>query len=245
MIGDVVTVLWKESKEILAMGGGGVRGRIQFLFLIGAFGIFMPLSLGSRWVTSPLAILMVGWFPLILVSVTIADSFAGERERHTLETLLASRLSDVSVLVGKMAAAVGYAWGITLLCLLVGVVTVNIADWTGGFLFYSGVTTLGTVLLSFLVALLASASGVLVSLRAETVRQANQTLGVATMVVFFLPVVGIQSMPDAMRQSLATWAMQAGTLNLVLVAALVLAVIDIALIAAAKKRFQRTKLTVG
>ena len=36
------------------------------------------------------------WFSLLLVINVVADSFAGERERHTLETLLASRLSWVS-----------------------------------------------------------------------------------------------------------------------------------------------------
>ena len=46
----------------------------------------------------------------------IADGIPGERERHTLETLLASRLSDRSILLGKVMAAVptaGASWSST------------------------------------------------------------------------------------------------------------------------------------
>ena len=53
-------------------------------------GIVTPLQMGSLWLTSPL---MLAYWPLLssgMVSTLIADAFAGERERHTLETLLAT-----------------------------------------------------------------------------------------------------------------------------------------------------------
>ena len=51
--------------------------------------IYVPLQMGRDWVDSPgsLFCLIV---PLMLVGMTIPESFAGERERHTLATLLAS-----------------------------------------------------------------------------------------------------------------------------------------------------------
>lgn len=244
MIGDALTVMWKEGKEILAMGGAQ-RGKFQLLIFVGIMGVFLPLQMGPQWVTSPAVVGIWGWVPVLLVSTVIADSFAGERERHTLETLLASRLSDSSILFGKMAAAVAYGWGLTLAGLVLGLVTVNVAHREGGLLLYPATTTAGALLLSFFGALLASAGGVLVSLRAETVRQAQQTLSIATMVIFFVPVFGVQGLPDEMKQRLAAWIVRAGTVKLLVTGIAILAGIDVLLILAARARFRRPKLAVG
>ena len=67
----------------------------------------------------------------------IPESFAGERERHTLGTLLASRLPDHAILLGKVAVAVGYAWVMTLMLLLVSLVVVNVTPWDGQVLLYA------------------------------------------------------------------------------------------------------------
>jgi hypothetical protein len=48
-----------------------------------------------------------------------------------------------------------------------------------------------------------------------------------------------------MRQSISAWVVQAGAPELMLVGIAVLAAIDVALIVAAKARFQRSKLSVG
>lgn len=244
MIGDVVTVMWKEWKEIMAMGGAQ-RGRFQLLVFVGIMGVFLPLQMGADWVTSPAVVGVWGWVPVVLVSTIIADSFAGERERHTLEGLLASRLSDAAILYGKMAAAVAYGWGLTLAGLVLGLITVNVAHRGGGLLLYPPITAIGALLLSFFGALLASAGGVLVSLRAQTVRQAQQTLSIATMVVFFVPVFGMQGLPDEVKQRMAAWVVQAGTLKLLLTGIAVLAAIDILLVLAARARFRRPRLAVG
>jgi len=244
MIGDVLTVMRKEWKEIMAMGGAQ-RGRFQLLVFIGIMGVFLPLQIGEQWVTSPLVIGTWGWVPVVLVGTVIADSFAGERERHTLETLLASRLTDSAILFGKMAAAVAYGWGLTLAGLLIGWITVNIANRGGGLLLYSPTTAIGALVLSFFGALLASAGGVLVSLRAPTVRQAQQTLSIATMVIFFVPLFGVQGLPDDVKQRLAAWAIRAGTLKLMLTGMAALAAIDLLLVFAARARFRRPRLVEG
>jgi ABC-2 type transport system permease protein len=245
MIRDALTVMGKEWKEIMAMGGAQ-RGKFQLLLFVGVMGVFLPLQMGSEWVTSPAVIAVWGWVPVLMVSTVIADSFAGERERHTLETLLASRLSDSSILYGKMAAAVAYGWGLTLAGLVIGLITVNVAHREGGLLLYPATTAVGALLLSFFGAVLASAGGVLVSLRAQTVRQAQQTLSIATMVLFFVPVFGAQGLlPDSTKQKVAAWAVRAGTLKLLLTGIAALAVIDLLLIIAARARFRRPRLAVG
>lgn len=105
MIADFMTVMWKERKEVLEQGGA--RGRMGLVIIVGAFGVFLPLQMGRARVESPVALVYWAWVPLFLVISVVADSFAGERERHTLESLLAARLSDRTILFGKAGAAIG------------------------------------------------------------------------------------------------------------------------------------------
>jgi ABC-type Na+ efflux pump permease subunit len=51
----------------------------------------------------------------------ITDSIAGERERQTLETLLASRLPDRAILLGKVAAITLLGWLLLALGALPGI----------------------------------------------------------------------------------------------------------------------------
>ena len=244
MIRDAITVMRKDWQEIMALGGAQ-RGRLQLLVFAGVMGVFLPLEMGIQWVTSPTVIAVWGWVPVLLVSTVIADSIAGERERHTLETLLASRLSDSAILAGKVAAAVAYGWGLSMVGLVLGLITVNVAHRGGGLLLYPAATAIGATVFSLFGALLAAAGGVLVSLRAQTVRQAQQTLSIAAMALFIVPLFGLRALPDEVTQRLAAWAVQAGAPTLLLMGLAVLAAIDLLLLVAARAQFQRPKLAAG
>ena len=239
MIADIRTVMWKEWKEILL---GGSRGKLGLLLFVGVFGIFLPWQMGRAWVESPMVLAYWAWVPLFLVTSVIADSFAGERERHTLEALLASRLSDRAILFGKVGAAVGYGVGITWLSLLLGVGTANLAHGQGRLLFYPPTVGLGIVGLSLLGAGLAAATGILVSLRAATVRQAQQTLSIAIMLLLFVPILGTQALPEEWKARLSETFMAMDIISLVVMAAMVLVVLNAGLFAAAMARFRRAQL---
>ena len=242
MISDVWTVMWKEWKEMLSHGVG--RGRWTPVVLIGVFGLFMPLQTGRGWLESPQVLLYWVWVPVFLVSSIVADSFAGERERHTLETLLASRLSDRAILLGKTCAAVSYGWGLALVSLLLGLVALNVSEGGDGLLMYPGIVGLGAAGLSLLSAWLAAGAGVLISLRAATVRQAQQTLSIATLVLLFIPVLGIQALPPEGKMRLYALVQEGETGKVVTIAAAVLLVLDASLLAAAAARFQRARLAL-
>ena len=81
MIGDVLTVAWKEWRELLQFGGSLRGGRFSLLILVAVFGVFLPFQAGAEWVESPATVFYWGWVPLMLVGSAVADSFAGERER--------------------------------------------------------------------------------------------------------------------------------------------------------------------
>jgi ABC-2 type transport system permease protein len=112
---------------------------------------------------------------------TVPDSFAGERDRKTLETLLTSRLSDRSFLLGKLAAAtvLGVAAGILLL--VVGLIVVNVKPHSGGIVLYSPLDVVAAVGVAALVSMVLANVGVLASLRAPSVMASQRgiVLGLA------------------------------------------------------------------
>ncbi|WP_250123656.1 ABC transporter permease subunit [Chroococcidiopsis sp. CCMEE 29] len=242
MITDICTVLWKEWRELLFQRGSLRSIMLSLLPSVVLFGVLLPSQVGHFWVESPLLLGLWGWLPTLPVTAVIADAFAGERERHTLETLLASPLSEQAILFGKVGAVVGYGWGLTLLILLVGLVTVNVVDSNGELLLYPLHITLGGVVLGLLTATLAASAGVLVSLRSATVRQAAQQLAFASIALTWIPIFGFSLLPSQVQTSLSESVMNANATQLFLIVVLVLAVLDAGLLLVAMARFGRSRL---
>jgi len=246
MKNDILTVIWKERKGLFR-----IRGR-RAQALLGMFSpvllaIFFPLQEGAGWVESPLSVLLAFIAPLILVGMSIPDSFAGERERHTLPTLLASRLSDRAILFGKIITSVAFGWGVTVILLAIGLVTVNVAHWDGHILFYKPSILLADLVFSLLVAMLTAGAGVLFSLRAATAQEAQQTL----MAVLLIPpmilqfalfaILGSESGEARLREVMATLSFE----QVILVIVAVLVMLDVVLLMAAMARFKRARLALS
>ncbi|MBN2381475.1 ABC transporter permease subunit [bacterium] len=237
---DIRTIIWKESKEIVNWNGG--RGKVGIVIFLVFCGIILPIQDANDWVDSPKVLLLWTWLPLFLVTSVIADSFAGERERHTLESLLASRLSDRDILFGKVLAAVGYGVGITWIILILGLVTVNLAHADGKLLLYPLSWSLGIIGLSLLSAGLAANVGVLVSLRAASVRQTQQTLSLAIMLLLIVPIFFIQLLPVELKLRLFEKILALDITHIVMIVILVLAFSNIGAILIVLASFQRSKL---
>jgi ABC-2 type transport system permease protein len=242
MIQDILTVAGKELREILTFGGDA-RGRSKYslLILVGIFGVFFPLQSGREWVTSPMSIMVWGWMPFLWVSGIVADLFAGERERHTLEALLATRLSDQAILFGKLLAAVAYGFTLTWVIMLASLVTINIGFSQDGLLFYPFEMTLGALVFSLLVSGLSGSIGVLVSLRAGSVRQAQQLMS-AGMLVLFLPFMLLQFIPKGWLDTVGNMLENIQPVQVAVWIAVVLLAVEVIMIAIAKRLFQRNKL---
>jgi ABC-2 type transport system permease protein len=235
---DIGTMLWKEWKDFLWSGGRSDLYRPMLIIVI--LGVVLPLTLKERWLTHDSApILIILYIPFMLIISFIGDAIAGERERHTLETLLASRISDRAILLGKILVTVGFSWGLTLICLLVGAVVVNLSIGAGPWAFYTPINLFVVILiLNFLTSLLAASGGVLISLKSATVRQASQTM-ILAMIVLGLAVYGItRFMPASVTASLTTS-------QLVQLIMAVLAALDAVLVAASLVSFQRSRLILS
>ena len=53
----------------------------------------------------PFAVMIVGFFPISFSLIIALESFVGERERNSLEPLLGTPISDVSLYLGKLLSA--------------------------------------------------------------------------------------------------------------------------------------------
>ena len=234
---DILTMVWKESKDVLFQGGW--RSLIRPLFVIGIMGIYLPLQFGPQWVAlTPIGMLLLLWIPFFVVISFIGDAIAGERERHTLETLLASRMPDRSILLGKIVATVLYAWGMGILSLLLGLVLVDLLRTQGNWMFYPLDLFVVALILILLASVLATSAGVLVSLKASTVRQAQQILSVGTIVFVFGVTFALRALPANIVSSL-TYP------QFLLSAMVVLAVLDAILLGLSLVSFQRSRLILS
>ena len=241
MIADILTVAWKELRELFVQGDPHGRSKVGLILLVVIFGIILPLQNGRDWVSSPISIMVWGWMPFLWVSGIVSDSFAGERERHTLESLLSTRLSDRAILIGKLLSAMLYGCVLTWINLLVSLITVNIAYGNGELLLFSLPLSIGAISFSILVSGLAATIGVLVSLRAGSVRQAQQLMSFG-MLVLFIPLMLVQFLPLPLRQSLTRDADRINSTHLVIWIAVGLLILDGILTVIGMFLFQRSKL---
>ncbi len=241
MIIDIATVMQKELKELLFQRGQGRSGTIRMLIFIGIFGILLPLQNGIDALTSPFGMIFWLWIPYMLISGVTADTFAGERERHTLETLLASRLSDRAILFGKLGAVISYGWGMTLLTILVNLITVNLVFWQGSPVFYPPLLLGIALVVTLEISVFSAALGTIISLRSPTTRAAQQTMSILVFVLI-LPLFALSMLPKNVLFQVGELLAAIDIVELVAVVIFGLFIADVALIMVNLVRFQRAKL---
>jgi len=243
MIEDIQTVMWKERKSIFRYQGSRTRFLLVLLTPV-LLAVVLPWQWGADWVREVPSVILSILIPVVIVGITVPDSFAGERERHTLGTLLASRLPDRAILIGKLTVSIVFAWVVTVVVLLASLITVNIAHGEGELILYTPVVAFADLCLSFLVAVLFAATGVLISMRAKTVQQAAQVL----MSIFLVPAMLLQLVGfvfvTQFRDLIDRIVSQDGRPLLAVVLA-VLVVLTAAMLIAAVATFRRSRLVLS
>jgi uncharacterized membrane protein SpoIIM required for sporulation/ABC-type transport system involved in multi-copper enzyme maturation permease subunit len=123
--------------------------------------------IGERLI--PFLLMVVGFFPISVSLVIALESFVGEKERHSLEPLLSTPLSDTELYVGKTLAAMlppllasylGIAVYLTGLALTIG--------WVANPVLLAQIVALTTIQ-----ALVMVAGAVVISAQTTSVRAAN------------------------------------------------------------------------
>lgn len=241
---DLAAVMWKEWRTIIAG-----RARRQVLLVGGMlafWAVVFPIQTGSDWVSDPVpvAILAIA-MPVVMVGIIVPDAIAGERERHTLRTLLASRLPDRAILFGKLAFAVLFGWLAVPLILAIALVTVNVTAGADGFLFYDVGMLLSLLVAGLLISLLTGGIGIFVSLRARTAQEAQQVTVLAMMLpMMLLTAAAIVLVENSEARAFVEWLGSDDARFVGPAAMLVLALVDAVVLVAADRRFRRGRLIV-
>ena len=128
--------------------------------------------------------------------------------------------------------------------LFIGAVVINLIHATEGLMFYDAMTFILGLIAMLLLFFLFSCLGVLVSLKADTVRQAYQRLSLSMLVIWLVPFVLGQLLPKEILNNLIA---QAPNMEQILIASVPyllagLLVLALVLYRIARGKFQRTTL---
>lgn len=183
--------LWVIArKELLESVRAGLRERSNFFgpaILIPVL-LLLSFQLQQFWIVVGVSFVLTGLMALTIVMATVADSYAGERERHTLETLMATRVSDRSVFWGKLLAMLGTAACVGIVVDVVALLIPCIAF--GRMDLYPLLLLLGfaAVVGSLVFAAVLGALGLWVSARSLTIKQAAQRMSIVFLPFMLLPM---------------------------------------------------------
>jgi len=235
---DSLTVLWKEIavlRRVYRKLSAFISTGLYVLF----FGVFPAAFLGDDFVSSPLTLFYLTLVPLVTGTGMATLAFAGEREVHTLETLFASRLNDLAILVGKITAYTLYAWLYVLLCILAGWMTASMI--VGRIIAYNLQILVGGLLIGFGVAFFAAMVGVLASLMSRTIKETGRKLQVLYL-VFVIPYISINLMPETARNNLLNNVTRANLWMIIGGVVVLLVIVNAGLLILAVRGFNRNQM---
>jgi ABC-2 type transport system permease protein len=169
--------------------------------------------------------------PLMVSSVLAADSFAGEKERKTLEALLYTPTTDRELFTAKLLGAWAAAVAVALMSFVVYAVMVNAAGWHSlGHIFFPNWMWIALVFwVTPAVAGLGLVVMVFVSVRAQGFQDAYQTGGLVVLPVILLMIGQISGVMYF-------------SLGVVLLVGAVIWLLDAVLLWFASKGFRRSEL---
>ncbi len=169
LISDSMTIAYKEWREWFARRAR--PGWLGLFFLLVVWSMAAPFAL--RYVAAGSMLMVLLWLslPMAISGVVVADSFAGERERQTLETLLTSRLSDHAIVIGKITAVAVFAAALLVLDLVPGIVMVAAGAAGPAVALDAGRLVLWALAIGLPLVALVISAGALFSLYAYTARQ--------------------------------------------------------------------------
>ena len=169
--------------------------------------------------------------PLMVSSVLAADSFAGEKERKTLEALLYTPTTDRELFTAKLIGAWSAAIAVALFSFVIYAIMANAAGWKSiQHIFFPNWMWIALVFwVTPAVAGLGLVVMVFVSARAQGFQDAYQTGGLVVLPVILLMVGQISGVMYF-------------SLGLVLIVGLVIWLIDAGLLWFASKSFRRSEL---
>jgi ABC-2 type transport system permease protein len=250
MFNEIKAVALKEWLEFINQRGSVKATVLNTLLILVVTAIVFPTNIKNN--DSEVISWIFNWcfLPSMLVLGMIPDSFAGERERHTLPTLLASGLSDSAIVLGKISVVVIYAWAFAIFFRLIVIAKVIILSNSKDLTFYHWNFFIIGIVASLLIAILTASQGILVSLNAVSVKQAYLdsflrffvfTLLLSLSFTIVLATI-VFLVPEQIRNSLRIFVFSINSTMAISTMLFIFAVLDTLSIVYVLWRFQRSKL---
>lgn len=239
IIVPIVVVIGYPTVFLLALRfTPGAVGGLQNGFIDGFSASAVPnipgLTSAGRAAYIAVVYLFAGFFmlvPVMVSTVIAANSFAGEKERRTLEGLLYTPVSDSELVVGKIAAAFVPTVVFTWICFALYVVVVAVLGIpvVGQWFFPTSNWWALMALLVPTVSLLVISVVVMVSAKARGFQEANAIGG-----AIVLPIIGLVA-----AQATGLMVLSA---TVVAAAAALFAVLDLVLLNVIVRAFRRSRI---
>ena len=244
------TILWKEAHELYLRKGKPARATWVSLVFACFIGIVAPLLLilGLFQFRTPAQVgfnifllglgggVLSGYFTPLSLAV---DQTAGERERHTLETMLAGPLTDRAIWTGKLGLIVLSGMVQALVIAVLASLVALVLRGPGAFPALLAIP-LGP-LAAGLLGLPVTALGIAIGSKASTVKAGQQTFSLALMPFFLLLNFSFSGIAVVLNELSLRYGRSFITLAIPL-AALVYVVLTGLAILWADRRFRRAKL---
>lgn len=192
---DFGAMVQKEFRELTGQLIGNRLRLLVHLGIIAYFAVLLPLIFEESWIPRNAVVFWV-LLPSALALPLASDSFAGEHERHTLETLLALPLESRAILAGKLTMQVLWAWLFTQLVVGLSLITANMLDPQTGFQWFTQQTLLSGAGLSLVVTIFLNSLGMFVSARTSSTRQAQMLLGLLVVGLGAAAAFGFSLLPQ-------------------------------------------------
>lgn len=169
--------------------------------------------------------------PVMSSSVIAADSFAGEKERNTLEALLATPLTDAELLLGKILVSFIPGMGVTILGFILYTATIDFltVDSFGTYIMPTVPWLVMIFVLAPMISLLGIGVSVIVSSKVKGFREAQQLSA-----LLVIPVM-------ALLLGQATGYLVLGS-TVMIILAVIVGVVDIIVFSFGLRLFQREKI---
>lgn len=228
---------WMEVRQGARQGRHGLGLQLATQLVTG-------IVIGAAWATSLFSSYLTTFGISIVAAGAIlplvGDAIAGERERHTLETLLAFPVPTRTLLAGKLALLVAYASVGSLIVLTTATVTAMIE--TRGPLAVHWDVVAACLALPVLVATSFAAGGLLLSGRSASARGAQQQLAFILSGMMLVPLALFRLVPLAARVHVLASLQGSSAMVIVALVAGGFLLLDVALVTLVAAHLTRRRL---
>jgi ABC-2 type transport system permease protein len=180
-------IMRREWTRMPPVVSGGKGALVPNLLALAFVAVLLPFSMGKTFL-EPCSLILFAALSVLIVCSLITGCFFGPEARLDLRELAAGGASGGAIALGKAGAAAMRGWLLGMAVLLGGLVTVNLAYWPGHVLAPPNAVSGQAIALSLAGSWLVAMAGALISLRASSVRQAQDSLKVAILMAILAAI---------------------------------------------------------